>query len=103
MKLTKKGMPETQYRASRCCRIMGNPTAYLIIRCIGRQKKTPGELSEELEIPVATVSATLRHLRQIEFVRYLTSGKTKIYWLKDPEILEVLDLLEKWVDKMRHM
>ena len=41
MKMTKHNMPETMYRASRCCRILGNPTAYLILRFLGNNRRSP--------------------------------------------------------------
>ncbi len=97
----KKAMPETMYRASRCCRILGNPTAYLIVRCLGRERKTPGELCELLRVPISTLSMTLRNLRQVDLVRYEAQGQTKQYWLKDQNILAILDSFEKWVDVMR--
>lgn len=103
MRLTKKDMPETLYRASRLCRVLGNPTAYLVVRSLGRDRKTPTALSVEIGIPVATVSTTLRHLRQTDLVRYETSGTSKIYWLKDPDILGILDALEHRVDAMRRL
>ncbi len=101
MPLTKEKMPETMYRASRCCRVLGNPTAYLILRCLGTKRKTPHELSEELNTPLSTVSTTLRHLRQVDLVRYETSGKTKVYWIKDSTVLRILDTIEQWVERVR--
>lgn len=94
-------MPETMYRASRCCRLLGNPTAYLILRCLDTKRKTPGELSRELRVPVSTISMTLRHLRQLDMVRYETKGNTKQYWIKGRKILNILDFLEQWVEGMR--
>lgn len=70
MRPTKLNMPETVYRASRCCRVLGNPTAYLIVRSLGDQRKTPSRLSDELGVPLATISTTLRHLRQVDVVRF---------------------------------
>ena len=70
MMITKQNMPETMYRASRCCRVLGNPTAYLILRCLDTKCKTPSDLSEETAIPLTTISMTLRHLRQMDLVRY---------------------------------
>jgi DNA-binding HxlR family transcriptional regulator len=99
--LTKQDMPETLYRASRCCRTLGNPTAYLVLRCLDAARKTPGDLSRELRIPLPTISSTLRHLRQLELVRYETRGIRKEYWVKDAKILGVLDALEEWVERMR--
>ena len=99
--LTKQNMPETLYRASRCCRTLGNPTAYLVLRCLGATRKTPGDLSRELRVPLPTISSTLRHLRQLELVRYEARGIKKEYWVKDSKILGVLDALEAWVELMR--
>ena len=101
MSITKQTMPETMYRASRCCRMLGNPTAYLILQCLGQNRKTPGELSRELRAPVSTISMTLRHLRQLDLVRYETKGNTKEYWIKERKILAILSLLEQWVESMR--
>lgn len=101
MGLTKQTMPETMYRASRCCRILGNPTAYLILRCLDIKHKTPGELSQELRMPISTISMTLRHLRQLDMVRYETQGNTKQYWIKERKILNILGFLEQWVEDMR--
>ncbi len=94
-------MPETLYRASRCCRVLGNPTAYLILRCLGTAHKTPTNLSEELEVSIATISMTLRHLREMDLIRYETNGRHKVYWVKDEEVLTILDSLERWVEATR--
>ncbi len=101
MRLTKQAMPETMYRSSRCCRVLGNPTAYLVVRSLGAELKTPGELSKALRVPVTTISMTLRHLRQVDIVRYEARGKTKQYWLKDQKILDILNSFEDWVEAMR--
>jgi len=101
MGMTKQTMPETMYRASRCCRILGNPTAYLILRCLGAKRKTPGNISQELRVPISTISMTLRHLRQLDLVRYEAQGTAKEYWIKDQRILNILGLLEAWVEGMR--
>ena len=101
MDLSKKDMPETMYRASRCCRILGNPTAYLLLRGLGNDRKTPSRLSEELGISMQTVSLTLRILRNTDLVRYETTGRNKEYWIKDRKVLKILDSLEQWVDAMR--
>ena len=101
MAVTKHKMPETMYRASRCCRVLGNPTAYLILRCLGARRKTPGDLSNALHIPLTTISMTLRHLRQMDLIRYKTKGRTKEYWIKDRKVLIILNTLEEWVQAMR--
>lgn len=94
-------MLETQYRASRLCRVLGNPTAYQIIRILAKSRKTPTNLAEELELSVKTVSETLRHLRQINLVRYVPQDNRKIYYLKDELLPKILLALEKYVKRMR--
>ena len=101
MGLSREAMPETMYRASRCCRVLGNPTAYLIVRSLDVRRRTPGELSRDLHIPLATVSMTLRHLREMDLVRYETRGRTKEYWVKDRRVLRILRTIEDWVETMR--
>ncbi|MFC1582787.1 ArsR/SmtB family transcription factor [Planctomycetota bacterium] len=89
------------YRASRYFRVLGNPTAYLILRNLEKGGRTPKELSEEVGRTLATISMTLRHLRQINLVRYETRGRNKVYQLKDKAVLKILDSGEKLAEKMR--
>ena len=99
--MRKRKMSETMYRASRYCRVLGNPTAYLILRCLGEDSKGPGALSEELRIPISTISMTLRHLRQVNLVRNEIRGNRRQYWVKDEVVVEMLDSAEKLATKMR--
>ena len=101
MPLSKQKMPETMYRASRYCRVLGNPTAYLILRYLGDTRRTPGEISQELCIGMTTISATLRHLRQVNLVRYETRGNSRDYWIKDTAVIGLLDAAELLANKMR--
>ncbi|MBN1673943.1 MAG: winged helix-turn-helix transcriptional regulator [Kiritimatiellae bacterium] len=94
-------MPETMYRASRCCRALGNPTAYLILRLLDTRRMTPSEMSQALHVSLPTISVTLRHLRNLDLVRYETRGITKEYWVKDAKVLTVLSTLEALVGTMR--
>jgi len=104
MKLTKRGMPERMYRASRCCRLLGNPTAYLILRYIGQGRCRPSKIGKDLGMSLPAVSTTLRELRNLDLVRYETveSGreywvKGREYWVKDDKILDFLSAIEAWV------
>ena len=99
--MSKRKMLETQYRASRLCRVLGNPTAYQIITILAKSRKTPTVLAEELKLSTKTISETLRHLRQINLVRYVTEHNRKIYYLKDETLPTILRALEKYVKKMR--
>lgn len=97
----KRKMPETQYRASRMCRVLGNPTAYQIVRALGRSNKTPSELANAVGVSIQAISITLRTLRNIDVVRYEPRAKRREYWVKDTAVLRVLDDLEKYVERMR--
>lgn len=101
MTMTKHDMPETMYRASRCCRVIGNPTAYLILRCLGSGRRTPSQISHQLRMSLPSISITLRELRNVDLVRYETRGSSREYWIKDPRVLEVLSVLEDFVGQMR--
>jgi len=99
--IRKRKMPETQYRASRVCRVIGNPTAYHAIKILSTGKRTPSELAKEIGVSIQTMSDTLRNLRNIDVVRYEPSFNERVYWLKDPAVLEILDKLERFVQHIR--
>lgn len=94
-------MAETEYRASRCCRVLGNPIAYRILRVLGERRMTPGEIAREIGRSPMVVSRTLRHLRQIDLVRHDAVGGRREYWLKRTETLLWLDALEGMVCALR--
>lgn len=96
----KRKIPETQYRASRLCRVFGNPTAYQIVRALGRSRKTPSELASAIGVSIQVVSITLRTLRNIDVVRYEPKAKQRVYWVRDAAVLRVLDDVEKYIERM---
>lgn len=76
-------MDEAWYRASRLCRLLGNPVAFQVILLLDREGPlAPGEIAREVKRSVSTVSATLAKLRAAELVRYETRGGRPRYWLK---------------------
>jgi len=95
-------MLETEYRASRFCRIMGNPTAYQIVRyLIKKNQASPTELVEKIGLSLQTICDTLRNLRNIDVVRYETVEKNKMYFLKDVKIIDILEDIERFVRRAR--
>jgi len=94
-------MPETQYRGSRFCRVLGNPTAYQILRSLVKKPATPSTLRAEIGLSLQTISDTLRTLRNIDVVRYDTIDKNKIYYLKDKTLMPIVDSIERFVRRMR--
>jgi DNA-binding transcriptional ArsR family regulator len=97
----KRKMPETEYRGSRLCRILGNPTAYQIIKQLVRGKASPSELQHRIGVSLPTISETLRHLRNVDLVRYETTGNKKIYSLKDAMLTALTKNIEAFVQRMR--
>ena len=94
-------MPETWYRASRWHRVLGNPQAYHVLKTLGRQRLDVSEVAARLGQRLNTISDTLRHLRQVDLVRYETRGRHKTYWIKDARIPAILRMIERIVDRMR--
>jgi transcription initiation factor IIE alpha subunit len=97
----RKKMPETEYRASRVCRILGNPTAYQVIKILFRSAKTPTELAAELGLSITTISEVLKNLRNIDVVRYEVKATERTYWIKHDPLIEILLKLEKLVKRIR--
>ncbi len=97
----RRKMPETEYRASRVCRILGNPTAYQVIKSLCGSIKSPTEIAKELGLSLQTISDVLSKLRNIDLVRYEVKADRRVYWLKDPTIVNICIDLEDFVKKMR--
>jgi len=97
----RRKMAETEYRASRICRILGNPTAYQIIKCLFKKSRNPTELATELGLSVQTISIALAKLRNVDLVRYEVKINERIYWLKHKALIHILLSLEKLVRYIR--
>jgi DNA-binding transcriptional ArsR family regulator len=93
----KKKMPEKRYRASRICRVLGNPTAYEIMVLLSDKKRTPDELAGMLGVSIATISQVLRVLRNLDLVRYEIKWRQHLYWIKTEGINRVMQELERLV------
>ena len=95
-------MSETRYRASRFCRIMGNPTAYQVVRYLIKKKSaSPTEIAEVIGLSLQTICDTLRNLRNVDVVRYDTINKNKFYFIKESKIVDILDDIEDFVQRLR--
>jgi len=97
----RRRLPETQYRGSRLCRVLGNPTAYQVLYCLMKQPRSPSDLAEEIGLSLQTISDTLRNLRNVDIVRYDTVNKNKIYYVKDSTLFSIFKEIETFVEKMR--
>jgi DNA-binding transcriptional ArsR family regulator len=78
-------MRELSYRASRLCRLLGNPVVFAIVDTLAAEGVlTPGELAARVQRSGPLVSQHLSRLRLAELVRYETRGRATRYWLKHP-------------------
>ncbi len=96
----RKKIPELHYRSSRICRVLGNPTAYEILKSLGKSRKQPSEIATDFKLALPTISAALRSLRQLDLVRYEVVGKGKIYFVKDETILAIMNQIEYLVKRI---
>ena len=94
-------MLETDYRASRLCRVLGNPTAYKILKLLSRSKKHPSAIAKTIKLSKTTVSKVLVFLKLADLVRYDTLRRGRVYWLKDRSVFKLIKVLENFVDKAR--
>jgi len=100
--MKRKPMLEKEYRASRICRVLGNPTVYQIMKYLSlKDKDSPSQIAKKLGLTITNVSKTLRNLRQVDLVRYETENFVKKYFIKDKSVIEVILSLEKYVEKIK--
>ncbi|MGB9721438.1 MAG: ArsR/SmtB family transcription factor [bacterium] len=99
--MARKKIPENHYRASRICRVLGNPTAYEMLQLLKNNMMRPEEIAEEMGLNISTVSMTLRSLRQIDLVRYMVKWQKRIYWIKEEQLVNVMNELDKLVKKIK--
>ncbi|UCC12200.1 MAG: winged helix-turn-helix transcriptional regulator [candidate division WOR-3 bacterium] len=99
----KKKIPEQRYRASRICRVLGNPTAYETLHVLEKGRQTPSQLAHKLGLSITTISAVLRTLRDLDLVRYEIKWRQRHYWLKTGQITTSMRQLEQVVKTIESM
>jgi DNA-binding transcriptional ArsR family regulator len=99
--VAKAKIPENHYRASRICRVLGNPTAYETLRLLQNSRLTPTQLSHRLGISIPAVSQVLRALRQLDLVRYDVQLHERRYWIKEETVLALLATLDEMIKHIR--
>jgi DNA-binding transcriptional ArsR family regulator len=92
-------MKEINYRQSRLCRLLGNPTAFAVVCRLAEGKEmSTSEIAGAVGRSVSRTSNILGALRLAEVVRYQTVGTQARYRLKHPrEVRRVLDALAGFV------
>jgi len=99
--MQKKKIPEIRYRASRVCRVLGNPTTYEILHLLKNGKRSPAEIAQNMGLSISTVSHVLKSLRQLDLVRYEVKYREHIYWIKEESIKDVMFMLENMIKKIK--
>ncbi len=99
--MAKKPIPETRYRASRICRILGNPTAYETLHLLKGDGKTPEQLARILGVTIPTISEVLKSLRNLDLVRYEVKWRERYYEIKSDVVVVLMTILENLVETIR--
>ena len=97
----KETIPEIHYRSSRICRVLGNPTAYEILKILAHGPCKPAQLADILNLTVSTISNTLRSLSQLNLVYCEADIDGKKYMIRDSTIIKVLAQLESLVKHIK--
>ena len=89
-------------RSSQLCRILGNPTAYGIVRLLREGRRRPMDLARLLGVSASAVVNQLKHLKIAGVVRFESGGVRRAgrkveYYLADPALSKGLDSLENTV------
>lgn len=93
------------HRASRFCRLMGNPLAYGIVRLLGKRRLRPIELAARLGASATSVVNQLNHLKIAGLVRWHSTGVRRKgrkveYWLADRRIARCMVSLERCLRRL---
>jgi len=92
-------MSEREYRASRLCRVLGNPKTYAILKVLAKEKfASPSRLARVLKRSRSTISDHLRSLRNLDLVSFQRKKGGATYWIKSVRLLRVLSELEDFVE-----
>ncbi len=80
------------------CRTITNPVRLKIIELIGEEKKSVGEIQEQLGISMSNLSNHLSALYKLGIVRREKKGNFVYYYLTEKKLLEVLKLMRSVIE-----
>ena len=75
---------------------LGHPTRIAIVEALRAKEKSAGQLIEELGLEQANASQHLAVLRGKQVVVGRKDGNQVFYSLRDPVLIEVLDILKRY-------
>jgi DNA-binding transcriptional ArsR family regulator len=90
-------MNETDYRASRIFRALGNPLRYRLLLRLSMAPATPGALAAEFFRPLCTISRHLTILCDLDIVRFTPQSPTHLYSVKYDRLANLLAEGERFV------
>lgn len=77
------------------CQAVGDPRRIQILYALHEKPRNVTALAEALDIPQPTTSRHLALLRQRALVVAEREGPNVVYRLRDPRIIEILDLMRQ--------
>ncbi len=75
---------------------LAHPTRIAIVEALRRGETSAGQLIEQLELEQANASQHLAVLRSKQVVTSRKEGNQVFYSLRDPMLIEVLDILKRY-------
>lgn len=90
-------MNETDFRACRIFRALGNPLRYRLLLHLITAPATPGDLADNFLKPLSTISRHLTILRDLDIVRFKPDSHTNVYSVKYDRLADLLDEGERFV------
>ncbi|MFB6356974.1 MAG: ArsR/SmtB family transcription factor [bacterium] len=84
-------LPESDFRASRVHRVMGNPLRYRMLNLIGANDGiSSGELADELERSLSTIDYHLDNFKELDLVFIRKEGQTSYIHIKRNDIYDAI-------------
>lgn len=75
------------------CSGLADPTRIMILYALAEMPLSVTQLAENLEMPQPSISRHLKHLRDCGLVQFERDGQSLYYRLKDPRVLDALNIL----------
>lgn len=75
------------------CGGLADPTRIMILYALAEMPLSVTQIAENLEMPQPSISRHLKHLRDCGLVQFERDGQSLYYRLKDPRVLDALNIL----------
>jgi ArsR family transcriptional regulator len=75
------------------CSGLADPTRIMILYALAELPLSVTQIAETLDMPQPSISRHLKHLRDCGLLQFDRDGQTLYYRLKDPRVLEALNIL----------